>query len=193
MGKQVILTGDRPSGRLHLGHYVGSLESRIALQDEYTQFIMIADMQALTACAETPEVLKENILQVALDYLAVGIDPKKSVIFIQSFIPSLSELFFYFLNLVTWQRVQHNPTVKEEIRQKGFKEGVPAGFVLHPISQAADIAALKTSAGLESSSCGGMNCPGPMRLRVTVIPSRPAAAMRSSTNVPGPPVPSEAR
>ncbi len=141
--KKIVLTGDRPSGRLHLGHYVGSLANRLLLQETHTQYIMIADMQALTDHAEDPEKVRDNILEVALDYLAVGIDPKKSTVFIQSLIPSVAELFMYYLNLVTWNRVQHNPTVKEEIRQKGFGEGVPAGFVLYPISQAADITAFK--------------------------------------------------
>ncbi len=138
-----VLTGDRPSGPLHLGHYVGSLANRLKLQDEYKQYIMIADVQALTDHADKPREIKENILQVALDYLSIGIDPKKTVIFIQSQIPAIFELTLYYLNLVTWNRLKHNPTVKLEIVQKGFKDNVPAGFMVYPISQAADITAFK--------------------------------------------------
>ena len=137
--KKIILTGDRPTGPLHLGHFVGSLKNRLKLQGEYEQFIMIADMQALTDHADNPKMIKENILQVAADYLAVGIDPEKTTIFVQSTIPQLSELTMYFLNLVTFNRIKHNPTVKAEIKQKKFKDSVPAGFMIYPISQAADI------------------------------------------------------
>lgn len=143
--KQIILTGDRPTGRLHLGHYVGSLAARVRLQDLHTQFVMIADAQALTDHAHEPHKIRENILEVMLDYLAVGIDPKKTTVFIQSLLPALPELTQYYLNLVTWNRLKHNPTVKLEIQQKGFGEEVPAGFMVYPISQAADITAFKAS------------------------------------------------
>ena len=138
-----ILTGDRPTGPLHLGHFVGSLANRIKLQDTHKQYVMIADMQALTDHADQPEMIQANVLEVALDYLSIGIDPKKTVIFIQSLVPAISELTMYYLNLVTWNRLKHNPTVKVEIRQKGFKDQVPAGFMIYPISQAADITAFK--------------------------------------------------
>lgn len=141
--KKTVLTGDRPTGPLHLGHYVGSLVSRLQLQDTARQFIMIADAQALTDNADQPEKIRQNILEVALDYLSVGIDPNKSTIFIQSMVPQLFELTMYYLNLVTWNRLKHNPTVKAEITQRGFGESVPAGFMVYPISQAADITAFK--------------------------------------------------
>lgn len=141
--KRVILTGDRPSGPLHLGHFVGSLQNRVRFQEMHTQFVMIADAQALTDNMSNPEKVRKNVLEVALDYLAVGIDPAKSTILIQSMIPALFELTVYYLNLVTWNRLKHNPTVKHEIEQKSFKEGVPAGFMTYPISQAADITAFK--------------------------------------------------
>lgn len=143
MQKKIILTGDRPTGKLHLGHYVGSLAMRVKLQDVHQQFVMIADAQALTDHAHEPKKIREHILEVALDYLAVGIDPQKTTIFIQSLIPALSELTLYYLNLVTWNRLKHNPTVKLEIQQKGYGEEVPAGFMVYPISQAADITAFK--------------------------------------------------
>lgn len=143
--KEIILTGDRPTGPLHLGHYVGSLQNRILLQESCEQFIMIADAQALTDHAKETQKVRQNVLQVALDYLAVGIDPKKSTIFIQSLLPQLPELTMYYLNLVTWNRLKHNPTVKQEIKQKGFEESVPAGFMIYPISQAADITAFKAT------------------------------------------------
>jgi tryptophanyl-tRNA synthetase len=143
--KAVILTGDRPTGPLHLGHYVGSLANRIVLQETCTQFVMIADAQALTDNYENPKKVSENIYQVALDYLAVGIDPKKTVIFIQSMVPELAELTFYYLNLVTVSRLERNPTVKTEIKQKGFGETIPAGFLIYPVSQAADITAFKAT------------------------------------------------
>lgn len=141
--KKIALTGDRPTGKLHLGHYVGSLSSRVKIQEEYQQFVMIADAQALTDYAHEPQRVRENILEVALDYLSVGIDPKKTTIFIQSLIPPLAEITMYFLNLVTWNRLKHNPTVKLEIQQKGYGEEVPAGFMIYPVSQAADITAFK--------------------------------------------------
>ena len=140
-----ILTGDRTTGPLHLGHYVGSLKSRVAMQNDVEMFVMLADAQALTDNAKTPEKVRDNLLEVACDYLAVGIDPTKSTIVIQSQLPALFELTFYYLNLVTWNRLQHNPTVKAEIKQKGFKEGVPAGFVCYPVSQAADITAFRAN------------------------------------------------
>lgn len=143
--KNIILTGDRPTGPLHLGHYVGSLQTRVEMQknDNYEQFIMIADAQALTDNADDPEKVRQNVLEVALDYLAVGLDPKKSTIFIQSAIPELAELNLFFLNLVTLARLQRNPTVKNEMKQKGFGANVPAGFLTYPVSQAADITAFK--------------------------------------------------
>lgn len=143
--KKIILTGDRPTGKLHLGHYVGSLANRVKLQDEYRQFIIMADMQALTDNAENPTKVRNNIMEVALDYLAVGIDPKKSTIFIQSLIPEISELAMYFMNLVTLARAERNPTVKDEMRQKGYGADVPFGFLAYPISQAADILAFKAN------------------------------------------------
>lgn len=147
--KQVILTGDRPTGRLHVGHYVGSLKERVALQNtgKYDEiYIMIADAQALTDNAEHPEKVRQNIIQVALDYLACGIDPDKSAIFIQSMIPELTELTFYYMNLVTVSRVQRNPTVKAEIQQRNFEASIPVGFFCYPISQAADITAFRATA-----------------------------------------------
>ena len=143
--KKVILTGDRPTGRLHVGHYVGSLSERVKLQNsgQYDEiYIMIADAQALTDNAEHPEKVRQNIIQVALDYLACGIDPDKSTIFIQSMIPELTELTFYYMNLVTVSRVQRNPTVKAEILMRNFEASIPVGFFCYPISQAADITAL---------------------------------------------------
>lgn len=142
-GKEIILTGDRPTGPLHLGHYVGSLINRVKLQDECEQFIIIADMQALTDNFEHPEKIRDNIIQVALDYLAVGIDPKKSTIFIQSLIPQIAELAIVYLNLVTVNRLQRNPTVKMEIQQKGIEAHIPAGFLIYPVHQAADITIVK--------------------------------------------------
>lgn len=141
--KHVILTGDRPTGPLHLGHYVGSLRERVKLQREHRQFIIIADAQALTDNAENPEKVRKNILEVALDYLAVGIDPTVTTIFIQSLVPELTELTMYYLNLVTVSRLQRNPTVKDEIKQRGFGASIPAGFLAYPVSQAADITAFK--------------------------------------------------
>ncbi len=143
MAKKRILTGDRPTGPLHLGHYVGSLKNRVELQKDCDQFVMIADAQALTDNADNPTKVRENVLEVALDYLAVGLDPKLSTLFIQSLIPELPEMTLYFLNLVTWNRLKHNPTVKAEMKQKGFEESCPAGFVIYPVSQAADITAFK--------------------------------------------------
>lgn len=144
MKQEVLLTGDRPTGSLHLGHYVGSLRNRLAFQGKARQFIMIADVQALTDHFKDPSKVQENTLEVMYDYLAIGLDPKKSTIFIQSLVPELFELTMYFLNLVTWNRLQHNPTVKLELQQKAFK-GIPAGFMIYPISQAADILAFKAT------------------------------------------------
>jgi tryptophanyl-tRNA synthetase len=143
--KKIILTGDRPTGPLHLGHYIGSLKNRVALQETAIQYVMIADVQALTDHAEHPETVRSNILEVALDYLAVGIDPAKTTLCIQSLIKPLFELTLYYLNLVTWNRLKHNPTVKQEILAKNFGESVPAGFMVYPISQAADITAFKAN------------------------------------------------
>ena len=126
--KEVVLTGDRPTGPLHLGHYVGSLCNRIELQDKYDQYVMIADVQALTDNYDHPEKVRENVLEVMADYLAVGIDPTKTTIFIQSMIPEIAELTILYLNLVTVSRLQRNPTVKTEIKQKGMEKSIPAGF-----------------------------------------------------------------
>lgn len=142
--KPIILTGDRPTGPLHLGHYVGSLKNRVAFQETYEQYLIIADAQALTDNFDHPERIRENIMQVALDYLAVGLDPQRNTFFVQSRIPELLELSFYFMNLVTVSRVQRNPTIKEEIRQKEMGESLPVGFFVYPISQAADILAFHT-------------------------------------------------
>ncbi|MFH0898768.1 MAG: tryptophan--tRNA ligase [bacterium] len=143
MAKKIILTGDRPTGPLHLGHFVGSLQKRVELQETHEQFVMIADVQALTDNFERPEKVRDNVLQVALDYLAVGIDPAKTTIFIQSLIPEIAELTVFFLNLVTVARLERNPTVKDEIQQKGFEKSIPAGFLMYPVSQAADITFVK--------------------------------------------------
>ncbi|AGF54656.1 tryptophanyl-tRNA synthetase [Clostridium saccharoperbutylacetonicum] len=145
MGKKIILTGDRPTGKLHIGHYIGSLKNRVALQESglYESFIMIADQQALTDNARNPEKIRNSLTEVALDYLAVGIDPSKSIIFVQSQIPELNELTMHYLNLVTLSRLERNPTVKAEIKQKNFENSIPAGFLIYPVSQAADITAFK--------------------------------------------------
>ena len=147
--KQIILTADRPTGNLHVGHYVGSLAERVKLQNsgKYDEiYIMIADAQALTDNAEHPERVRQNIMKVALDYLAVGIDPEKANIFIQSMVPQLTELTFYYMNLVTVSRVQRNPTVKAEIQMRNFEASIPVGFFCYPISQAADITAFNATA-----------------------------------------------
>ena len=148
MDKKIILTGDRPTGRLHIGHYIGSLRNRVELQnsnkfDEI--FVMIADAQALTDNAKNPKKVQENVLEVALDYLAVGLNPEKTTIFIQSQVPQLAELSQYYANLVSISRLERNPTVKTEVKQKNFGESVPSGFVFYPISQAADITAFKAT------------------------------------------------
>lgn len=146
MGK-IILTGDRPTGKLHLGHYVGSLHNRVQLQEdpENTLYIMIADQQALTDNADNPKKIQDSLFEVGLDYLAVGLDPSKSTIFIQSQIPQLPEITVYYLNLVTVSRLERNPTVKSEIKEKGFEKSLPAGFLVYPVSQAADITAFKAT------------------------------------------------
>lgn len=143
----VILTGDRPTGKLHLGHYVGSLENRVKLQEDPNNemFIMIADQQALTDNAKNPKKVLDSVIEVALDYLGIGLDPKKSTIFIQSQIPQLPELMMYYLNLVTLSRLERNPTVKSEIDQKEFGQSIPSGFLVYPVSQAADITAFKAT------------------------------------------------
>jgi tryptophanyl-tRNA synthetase len=138
-----ILTGDRPTGPLHLGHYVGSLQNRVRLQHDYDTYILIADIQALTDNFEHPERLEANVFEVALDYLAVGLDPERVKIVVQSMVPELSELTTYFMNLVTVATLERNPTVKDEIKQRNFKRGVPVGFWSYPISQAADITIFK--------------------------------------------------
>lgn len=146
--KKVILTGDRPTGRLHLGHYVGSLMRRVQLQEsgEFDKiYVMIADAQALTDNADNPEKVRDNILNVALDYLSVGLDPEKTTIFIQSMVTELTELMFYYMNLVTVSRVQRNPTVKTEIKMRNFEANIPLGFFCYPVSQAADITAFKAT------------------------------------------------
>ena len=146
--KKIILTGDRPTGRLHVGHYVGSLKERVSLQNsgEYDEvYIMVADAQALTDNADNPEKVRQNVMQVALDYLSYSIDPAKSNNFIQSMIPELAELTVYYMNLVTVSRVQRNPTVKAEIKQKNFETSLPLGFFCYPVSQASDITAFKAT------------------------------------------------
>lgn len=146
--EKIILTADRPTGRLHIGHYVGSLKQRVELQNSgiYEKvFIMIADAQALTDNAENPEKVRQNVIEVALDYLACGLDPKKSIIFIQSQIPELCELAFYYMNLVTVSRLQRNPTVKTEIQMRNFETSIPVGFFTYPISQASDITAFRAT------------------------------------------------
>jgi tryptophanyl-tRNA synthetase len=143
--KPIILTGDRPTGPLHLGHFVGSLRNRVSYQDDYQQFIMLADSQALTDNMEDTNKVHRNVVEVALDYLACGIDPAKSTILIQSQIPELAELTFYYLNMVTVARLERNPTVKQEIVLRGFERDIPAGFLTYPASQAADISAFKAT------------------------------------------------
>lgn len=147
MNKKVILTGDRPTGKLHVGHYIGSLKNRVKLQNsgKYHPYIMIADTQALTDNARNPAKIRNSLIQVALDYLAVGINPEVSTIFIQSQIPALFELTAYYMDLVTVSRLQRNPTVKSEIKQKGFNDSIPVGFLNYPVSQAADITAFKAT------------------------------------------------
>lgn len=147
MSKKIILTGDRPTGKLHIGHYIGSLKNRVQLQEsgEYESFIMIADQQALTDNARDPEKIRRSLTEVALDYLAVGLDPARSTIFVQSQLPELHELTMHYLNLVTLSRLERNPTVKSEIKQKNYENSIPAGFLIYPVSQAADITAFKAT------------------------------------------------
>ena len=145
MDKKRILTGDRPTGRMHLGHFVGSLKNRVKLQDEYDQYVMVADVQALTDNFDNPQKVHDSVQEVVLDYLSVGIDPSKATIFIQSLIPEIAELTVYYMNLVTLERVLRNPTVKAEVKQKGFGKNIPAGFAMYPISQAADITFIKAN------------------------------------------------
>lgn len=140
-----ILTGDRPTGRLHIGHYIGSLKNRVKLQDEYDQYVMIADVQALTDNFAEPQKVRDSVNELVLDYIAVGLDPSKTTIFVQSMIPEIAELTVFYLNLVTLERVLRNPTVKDEIKQKGFGKNIPVGFALYPVSQAADITAFDAS------------------------------------------------
>lgn len=143
MERKTILTGDRPTGKLHLGHYAGSLRNRVELQNsgKYDMYVFIADIQALTDNAKNPQKIRDNIIEVALDYLSVGLDPKKTCIFVQSQIPALSELTMYYMNLVSLARLKRNPTIKSEIKERGFGETIPVGFLTYPISQAADITA----------------------------------------------------
>lgn len=143
MERKTILTGDRPTGKLHLGHYAGSLRNRVELQNsgKYDMYVFIADMQALTDNAKNPQKIRDNIIEVALDYLSVGLDPDKTCIFVQSQIPALSELTMYYMNLVSLARLKRNPTIKSEIKLRGFGESIPVGFLTYPISQAADITA----------------------------------------------------
>ncbi len=143
MNKKRILTGDRPSGKLHLGHYIGSLKNRVRLQDEYDQFVLIADVQALTDNYNNPQKVADSVRELLLDYVAAGIDPEKSTIVVQSMIPAIAELTVFYLNLVSLNRVLRNPTVKSEIEQKGMGESVPAGFAMYPVSQVADITAFQ--------------------------------------------------
>lgn len=143
--KKRILTGDRPSGKLHLGHYVGSLKNRVSLQEEYDQYVLIADVQALTDNYENPEKVANSVKELVLDYVAVGIDPEKSTIVLQSQIPAIAELTVYYLNMVSLNRVLRNPTVKAEIEQKGYGDSIPAGFAMYPVSQAADITAFEAN------------------------------------------------
>ena len=143
MEKENLLTGDRPTGKLHIGHYIGSLKKRVEIQDQFNNFIMIADQQALTDNAKNPKIIQNSLIEVILDYLSVGIDPIKSNIFVQSQIPELSELTIHYLNLVSISRLKRNPTVKNEMKEKNFGDSVPTGFFIYPVSQAADITAFK--------------------------------------------------
>ena len=141
--KIIMVTGDRPTGKLHLGHFVGSLKNRVEMQNsgKYIPYILISDLQALTDNARDPEKIRKSLIEVALDYLSVGIDPEKSIIFVQSQVPELSELTMYYMNLVTLSRLKRNPTIKSEMESKGYNTNVPVGFLTYPISQAADITA----------------------------------------------------
>lgn len=139
--KEIILTGDRPTGKLHLGHYIGSLKNRVELQDKYNQYILVADVQAMTDNADNPQKVRDNIIELLLDYLSVGINPQKTTICIQSMIPAIAELTVFYLNLVSVARLERNPTIKQELKLRNFSGGIPAGFLTYPISQAADITA----------------------------------------------------
>lgn len=141
--KEIVLTGDRPTGPLHLGHFVGSLANRLELEKKYEQYVMVADVQALTDNFEHPEKIRKNVLEVGLDYLAIGLDPQKTTFFIQSMIPQIAELTVFYLNLVTVSRLERNPTVKTEIKDRKFERSLPAGFLTYPVSQAADITVVK--------------------------------------------------
>ena len=143
--RPIILTGDRPTGQLHLGHFAGSLRTRVGLQDSHQQYLLLADTQALTDNADNVEKVQRNIIEVALDYLAVGIDPTKTTICIQSCLPALFELTSYYMNFVTVARLERNPTIKTEIQMRGFERDIPAGFLCYPVSQAADITAFKAT------------------------------------------------
>lgn len=143
--KEIILTGDRPTGKLHLGHYIGSLKNRVELQDKYKQYVMVADVQALTDNADNPQKVRDNIIELLLDYLSVGIDPNKTTICIQSMIPAIAELTVFYLNLVSVSRLERNPTIKQELKMRNFNGGIPAGFLTYPVSQAADITAFGAS------------------------------------------------
>lgn len=143
--KDIILTGDRPTGKLHLGHYIGSLKNRVELQDKYKQYVMVADVQALTDNADNPQKVRDNIIELLLDYLSVGIDPNKTTICIQSMIPAIAELTIFYLNLVSVSRLERNPTIKQELKMRNFSGGIPAGFLTYPVSQAADITAFGAS------------------------------------------------
>lgn len=143
--KDIILTGDRPTGKLHLGHYIGSLKNRVELQDKYKQYVMVADVQALTDNADNPQKVRGNIIELLLDYLSVGIDPNKTTICIQSMIPAIAELTIFYLNLVSVSRLERNPTIKQELKLRNFSGGIPAGFLTYPVSQAADITAFGAS------------------------------------------------
>ncbi len=143
--KDIILTGDRPTGKLHLGHYIGSLKSRVELQNKYKQYVMVADVQALTDNADNPQKVRDNIIELLLDYLSVGIDPNKTTICIQSMIPAIAELTIFYLNLVSVSRLERNPTIKQELKMRNFSGGIPAGFLTYPVSQAADITAFQAN------------------------------------------------
>ena len=191
--EKIILTGDRPTGRLHLGHYVGSLRRRVELQNsgEFDKiFIMIADAQALTDNADNPDKIRQNIIEVALDYLSVGLDPSKSTLFIQSYVSELTELAFYYMNLVTVSRLQRNPTVKTEIQLRNFETSIPVGFFTYPISQASDITAFRATtvpAGEDQELCAASTRPmarPSSSQRSSCPPTRPASASPAPTAKP---------
>ena len=192
MGKEkIILTGDRPTGKLHIGHYVGSLKRRVELQNSGLfdkTFIFIADAQALTDNIDNPEKVRQNVIEVALDYLACGLDPEKSTIFIQSQIPELCELTFYYMDLVTVSRLQRNPTVKTEIQMRNFETSIPVGFFTYPISQAADITAFRATTvpvGGAHDRAGQRNCP-PFQLYLRRNISRAGNPSTGQRSLPAP-------